>query len=188
MLSFLSEKDIKLGTEKDKKELLKKIKNTLDPKAYAFLKSIKSGVSKIARVGDTFRPFPCLKPLEKNKVPQRGKFLYIDNWATWCLPCVQSIKASLKNKFTIPKNVQVVYISFDRLREKALRFIKKRTFPKGVVHLYNEGGPKSQYAQSYNITGLPHYMVVGSDGKIKDLNPPHPDSKDFQKYLNQLGK
>ena len=187
VLVMFGKSQIEKGDEKNKKLILEKVKKIIDKEAYMFLKRLKANSSKEAKVGDTFKflEFDCIKPLGKNSLA-KNKFLYVDNWATWCLPCVESIKNSLKNKIKIPENVQMVYISFDRTKEKVLHFIKKLTFPKGTIHFWNKGGAQSEYAKNYNIMGLPRYILIDKQGKIKDLNPPKPHSKDFEKYLQNL--
>ena len=104
----------------------------------------------------------------------QNKILYIDNWATWCGPCVQSIKKSLKKKLKIPENVLMVYVSFDRLMGTSSALSRKNNFEgKNMVHIFNKGGNGSDYAKYYNITSLPKYMVV-VDGKVADCLPHHP--------------
>ena len=179
------ENKIKKGSEKNKKRFLGLVKDDISKKAYEFLKNIKANVTKGTQIGSAFKWFACLTTYAK-PVATKNKVLYIDNWATWCMPCVESIKKSLKNKFKIPNNVVMVYVSFDRTVETASKFIKKLDFPeKNVLHLYNKGGANSDYANYYGIQSLPKYMVV-ANGKIKDLNPPHPQDPNFQKYLDSL--
>lgn len=184
LLRFASE-EIALGNEKNKAKILKKLQKSLDKKAYVFLKLLKANSSKKAKVGDAFKLFDCLKPLGKNKI-LKGKYLYVDNWATWCMPCTGAIKFFIKNKIKIPKNVQMVFVSFDRNKKTALHFIEKFTFPKGTVHFFNKGSVRSEYAKNYNINGLPVCFLIDKQGKIKDLNPPKMDSKEFEKYLQNL--
>lgn len=42
-----------------------------------------------------------------------GKFIYIDNWATWCLPCIEGIPASKELAIKYKDNIQVIFISID---------------------------------------------------------------------------
>ncbi|RYE18385.1 MAG: TlpA family protein disulfide reductase, partial [Sphingobacteriaceae bacterium] len=56
--------------------------------------------------------------LSKNK----GKVLYIDFWASWCVPCIGEMPASekLRQQFS-GKDVVFIYISIDKDKDKWLK-------------------------------------------------------------------
>ena len=59
----------------------------------------------------------------------KGKVIFVNNWASWCPPCIaempsiQELKSKLKDV-----DVEFVMVSFDEDRDKAMKFMTKRKF------------------------------------------------------------
>ncbi|WP_295713255.1 hypothetical protein [Mucilaginibacter sp.] len=54
------------------------------------------------------------------------------------------------------------------------------------VNLIAEGWMKNPVCQAYNISGIPHYCLIDTEGKIVDINSPRPSEK--QILHSQLDK
>lgn len=59
----------------------------------------------------------------------RGKVLFVNNWASWCPPCIAEMPSihELKSKLK-GVDVEFVMVSFDEDREKAMKIMTKRNF------------------------------------------------------------
>lgn len=103
----------------------------------------------------------------------KGKFVYIDVWATWCGPCLRQIPAmkELEEKYR-GQDLEVVSISVDseRDKDKWRKMINAREM-KGV-QLY--AGQNSTFQQDYQIRSIPKFILIGKEGEIISQNPPRP--------------
>lgn len=123
-------------------------------------------------------PFFTLKDQDGKDVTMKdfaGKVVYMDFWASWCSPCRHEMKVGspkLHAKFKDNKDVVFLYVSIDDradLWKKAIADDKVEG-----VHVLSPGGFKSEVGQAFNINGVPHYILIGKDGKIIDNNAPRP--------------
>lgn len=105
----------------------------------------------------------------------KGKVVYIDVWATWCMPCLQEIPAllGLEQKFH-GKDVAFVSISIDdeKDRERWKQLIEKKQL-KGI-QLIADKAWKSKIVEDYVIKGIPRFILIDKDGKMVKADAPRP--------------
>lgn len=95
----------------------------------------------------------------------KGKYVLIDCWATWCVPCITHLpdvnEAALQ---LAKKDVVVLYFSFDKNRELWQAF-KSPHIPKGNSYLVkNEFN--SSIASFFRIDAIPRYILFDKSGKV----------------------
>lgn len=130
----------------------------------------------------------------------KGKYVYLDIWATWCGPCKREIP-SLKEveKEFHGKNIEFVSISVDNGRgykgetdeEKALAAKegwKKMIVDKelGGIQLYADKAWESDFIRDYKIDGIPRFILIDPDGNIVSADAPRPSSEKLVEMLNAL--
>lgn len=87
----------------------------------------------------------------------RGKIVLVNNWATWCPPCVAEMPSiqTLKNKLK-GQDVVFVMVSFDEDREKAKRFVKRKNFDFDIYF------PGDRYP--YPTSSIPATFILDKSG------------------------
>ncbi|WP_343642373.1 TlpA disulfide reductase family protein [Chryseobacterium sp.] len=143
-------------------------------KIYANLKKIDPG-----------NPAPCFSYADIDGKTHtltdfKGKVLYIDIWATWCGPCKREFShlKALEKSFE-DKDIVFVSISVDPDKdiEKWKNFVKKNQL--GGIQLHADKGFNSKITKEYQINAIPHFILIGKDGKIINSNaePPSEEKK-----------
>lgn len=117
----------------------------------------------------------------------KGKYVYIDLWATWCGPCRGEIPylQKVEEKYH-GKNIEFVSISIDTPKDhdKWQKFVTDKQL-RGI-QLFSDNEWKSEFVTSYNVTGIPRFILIDPKGNVVDANASRPSSPDLEKQLDSL--
>jgi len=116
----------------------------------------------------------------------KGKYVYIDVWATWCGPCRQEIPSLQKVEAQYEgKNIAFVSISIDAQKdhEKWKKMVEDKQL--GGMQLFADKDWNSAFVKSYAIDSIPRFIIIGPDGNIINADAPRPsDPKLIDVFTN----
>lgn len=91
----------------------------------------------------------------------KGKLVFINNWATWCPPCVAEMPTIEKLKKEMPEDeVAFVMVSYDRNPRKAINWMKKKNMDLPVYF------PGKNFPRQFITDAIPATFVLDREGKI----------------------
>ncbi len=100
----------------------------------------------------------------------RGKYVYIDMWASWCVPCLrevpvlQQLEKKLKNK-----KVAFVSISIDASQDAW-----KKKMDEKNMHGHQLWNPEGTLGKALNVKGIPFFAIYDPDGNLYMHGAPRP--------------
>ena len=118
-----------------------------------------------ATIPDFSRPAPDGTSLSIMSEVSQHRITIIDFWASWCGPCRQEIPSviELYKKYK-DKGLGIVGVSLDNDKDEWLTAIKQLNMAWPQMSDQNDWG--NSVAKLFNITSIPHTIVVDQQGKI----------------------
>lgn len=117
----------------------------------------------------------------------RGSYVYIDVWATWCIPCIYEIPYLKKvEKEYADKNIKFMSISADQPKdEQKWRDMIKEKDLHGI-QLLADNATESQFLTDYYIYGIPRFILIDPKGNIVSYDAPRPSEERLKELFNSL--
>lgn len=99
--------------------------------------------------------------LELSKM--KGKVVYLDFWASWCIPCRKSFPwmNELHKKYK-DQGLEVIGVNLDKSREPIDAFLAKT--PADFTIAYD---PSGVAAATYKVTGMPSSYIIDKTGQLQ---------------------
>lgn len=115
----------------------------------------------------------------------KGKYVYIDVWATWCGSCRKELTAlqSVEQQFN-GNNISFVSISLDK--EKDFEKWKALVTEKQLngFQLFADSSWNSQFVKDFVVESIPRFILLDPDGNIVSADAPHPSDEKLMELLS----
>lgn len=117
----------------------------------------------------------------------KGKYIYIDIWATWCVPCCAEIPYIEKHVEHYKDNdkIQFVSISIDHDLDAWKKKLAKDNpqWPQFAVQSKDE---YNKLSKDWGITGIPRFLIINPDGTINDSSAFRPSDENFRAKIDAI--
>ena len=141
-------------------------------------------IDNYSRVGGEMPDVPIIDPQgnEHRLAEFKGRYVYIDMWASWCGPCNQEIPYLKELEKTLG-NDQVVFVSISIDEDPdAWKAAIKRHNLTGNQFLGNE-----TLATLLKVQGIPRFLIYDKEGRLLYPEAPRPSSgMTIRRILNSL--
>lgn len=125
--------------------------------------------------------FSIKKVIEKNA----SYPIYVDLWASWCLPCISEFKNSEKLIQKFP-NIKFIFLSLDENFSKWLNSQSKYNFFTKENSFLLLDDFNSKFAKQLRLKEIPRYLLISKTGKIINTDAPRPSDVELVKMLENL--
>lgn len=116
----------------------------------------------------------------------KGKVVYIDFWGVFCGPCIYDIKNHVPPLHEFYKNKDIVFINICvDVKEKQWKEALVKYKLDGI-NLIAEGWTDHPVCKAYNISSIPHYILIDKEGKIVNNNARGPSGYDLKSGKNLI--
>ena len=116
----------------------------------------------------------------------KGKYVYIDLWATWCGPCRAEIPFLKElEKSLHDKNIAFVSISTDSEKdhEKWRTFVKEKELT--GIQLYADRS-NMDFIKAFNVNTIPRFILIDPSGTVVDADAARPSDPKLKEQLAGL--
>lgn len=115
-----------------------------------------------------------------------GKTLYIDLWATWCVPCMMEIPALARQVEHYKNDARVMFISIsmDKNRQSWLAKLQKDrpAWPQFITNSEED----ALISREFGVMSIPRFLLIKADGTILDADAFRPSDPKFSEKLDAL--
>ena len=124
---------------------------------------------------------PAARADELDLAAYKGKVVYLDFWASWCVPCRLSFPwMNELQQIYASKGVAVVAVDVDRDHAAAQKFLSQMPAAFRIVY-----DPAGNIARNYNLKDMPTSVLIGRDGKPRYVHDGFFPAKESE-YLSHL--
>ncbi len=129
---------------------------------------IKDYYNRRKNIKNTVFPNIELKDIYNEKInlhSLKGKYIYIDFWATWCYPCKLSMKSypAFQEKYKSRRDIEYVFINVMDDESKWSSFVLNN--PKYGLNFYADKNSTKKLTEYLELNAIPRYILIDKNLK-----------------------
>ncbi|MGJ8692109.1 MAG: TlpA family protein disulfide reductase [Thalassotalea sp.] len=155
-----------------------KRKNLFLPITYLLALLLSSSFSAVAEPNS--KP-SSITSFEQLIAKHKGEVIYLDFWASWCVPCRKSFPwmNEMQTKYQA-QGLKIITINLDSNKNNADEFLEK--FPNNFEVIYD---PSGLLAKKFKVKGMPNSFIIDRSGTLISAHIGFTDNKKVQ-YQQEL--
>lgn len=91
----------------------------------------------------------------------KGKVVYVDFWASWCIPCRASFPFMQNMAEKYGDSLVITAINVDKKRSDADQFLRQFNVSFDIIY-----DPQGSLAESFDVKGMPTSYLYDRDGQL----------------------
>jgi thiol-disulfide isomerase/thioredoxin len=132
--------------------------------------------------------FPDITGTQISLADFKGKYVYIDVWATWCVPCIREIPKLKELEQEFGDEIAFLSISIDYDKERWHKYVKEKALTGVQILSLPQIGIISsscEIMELYMIQGIPRYIMIDPDGTLIDADASRPSDEKTRKIFEE---
>ncbi|WP_258872125.1 TlpA disulfide reductase family protein [Thalassotalea euphylliae] len=125
-----------------------------------------------------------LVELEKSLANHKGQVIYLDFWASWCIPCKASFPwmNEMQQKYQ-SQGLKIITVNLDADKAHALAFLQEHPADFDVIY-----DPNGKIARHFKLPGMPSSMIFNRAGELVETHVGFTEEKKvkYQQSLSRL--
>ncbi|XQW84775.1 TlpA family protein disulfide reductase [Thalassotalea piscium] len=124
-----------------------------------------------------------LSNFEHQLQQHKGKVVYLDFWASWCVPCRRSFPWMNELQKKHPTDLAIFSVNLDAEKSFAAQFLAET--PANFTVFYD---PEGEVAKAFKLRGMPSSYIFNRSGKIVSAHVGFNNEKQqaYQKEIERL--